>query len=194
MNNKVKAFYEYNPLDVIYADMPKSMIEKYQQILPEFLIEIWNKDGLSSHKDGFFWMVNPDDYTEIINQFIPNNNSLHVLIRTAFGGLIYFDENAKINPKKDKYQYNYLCPIFLQVTPLTNNLDVVMNGWLTTEEVYISLMFYNIYKMGRKKLPRPQPDECFGFSPAIALGGDLYPDNIKLFKIKEHLLFLSQLK
>lgn len=192
MNNKIKAFYQYNPLDSIYASVPDSTIEKYQKLLPKFFIEIWKNEGLSSHKDGFFWLVNPEEYHELIKQFIPAQTSLHVLMRTAFGGLIYFDENS--HAQKGKEQYNYLCPIYLQVTPFTSSLEAVMNGWLTTTEIYAPLMFYDLYVMARTKLPRPAADECFGFSPAIALGGDMESDHIKLFKIKEHLSFLSQLE
>lgn len=194
MKNKVKAFYEFNPLDKIYASLPESVIEKYSIILPEFLIKIWKKEGLSSHKNGFFWLVNPDEYSNILSQFIPNNETLHVVIRTAFGGLIYYDEKANSSQKKDKEEYNYLCPIYLQVTPLTSDLSAVMNGWLTTEEIFGPLMLYNLYISAREKLHSPAPDECYGFFPAIALGGDLYPDNLKLVKIREHLSFLSHLR
>lgn len=192
--SKIKTFLEYNPVDKIYSIVPKNIIEKYQSIFPKFLLNLWENEGLSSHKDGFFWLVNPEEYNEIISQFLPNSGNLHVVIRTAFGGLIYLDESAKSSRKKNREAYNYLCPIYLQTTSMTSSLDAVMNGWLTTDEIYMPLMFYNIYAIGRKKIPRPESNECFGFSPAVALGGDIDPNNIKLFKIREHLLFLSQLK
>jgi len=194
MSDKVKAFFEYNPLDKIYESASKAVIKKYSVILPEFFTEIWEKNGFSSYKDGFFWIVNPDEYDDLISQFIHNEGNLHVVMRTAFGGLIYLDEKAKHNQGKDNKLYNYLCPIYLQVTKLTSDLSAVMNGWLTTEEIFSPLMFYNIYSIGRKVLPAPEQNECFGFLPAIALGGDLQPENIKLFKIREHLSFLSQLR
>lgn len=187
IKNKVKAFYEFNTLDKTYDPINQLTITKYQPIFPKFLLNIWRNYGVSSHKDGFFWLVNPDDYIEVINQFIPNRRDLYVVVRTAFGGLIYYDHKAK-------EAYNYLCPIYRQVTSLTSNLAVVMNGWLTTEEICVNLMFYSVYAMARQILPRPESDECYGFVPAIALGGDFSPNNVKTLKMKEHLSFLSQLR
>jgi Uncharacterized conserved protein len=194
MPNNLTAFNEHNPKDGIYATIPKATVNKYQNKLPKALIDIWEKEGLSSYKDGFFWLVNPDEYKEIIYQFIPNEDTLHVLIRTAFGGLIYLNEQAKKQKNNSQEKYNYLCPIYLQVTPLTSDFTALMNGWLTTEDIYIPLMLYEVFRTAKKRLPSLQSDQCFGFTPAIALGGDITPDNISVFNIKEHLGFLSQLK
>ncbi len=69
-----------------------------------------------------------------------------------------------------------------------------MNGWLTDEAIYAPLMLYYLYISARKRLKAPAVDECYGFKPAIALGGDMYSESLEVFKIKEHLSFLAQLK
>ncbi|MDX2304714.1 MAG: GAD-like domain-containing protein [Microscillaceae bacterium] len=188
----LRAFYEFNGDGIFYKDVPDDIIQKYSTTIPEFLLEIWKTKGLSFFKDGFFWLVNPDEYAEILSFFIPKNENLHVVIRTAFGGLIFLDDNStKITNKGEPY--NYLCPINKEITGFTDTLDAVMNGWLTTEEIYAPLMFSNFYAWARERLPIPAPDECYGFVPAIALGGDLDPENIQIVKIKEHMAILSQL-
>lgn len=188
-----KFFYVYNPLDQKWSSVHKTTIEKYREILPICIIDMWQDTGFSSHKDGFIWMVNPDDYRDIITQFIPASENLHVIIRTAFGGLVFFDASAAESQISGTEQYNYLCPIFLRITPLTSDLGAVMNGWLSTEEICSQLMLYNLYRLARNRLSVPTQDECYGFSPAIALGGDINSDNLNIYKIKEHLFFLSQL-
>ncbi len=192
MHSEIRAFYEYNPLDEIYAAVPDSVISRYRGTLPDFLLEIWANDGLSTHKDGFFRLVNPDDYHQLINSFILSDQQLQVVLSTAFGGMIFYDpDNA--SPTAQGKHYSFFCPVFLQRTPLSNDLDAIMKGWLTTEEIYVPLMLYNLYTLARKRLPRPTANECYGFVPAIALGGDLDAGQISLYKLKLHLDFLAQL-
>lgn len=187
----IELFYEYNGQGIFYQNVSDEVIYQYQNILPDFLINIWRDKGLSHFNDGFFWIVNPNDYKEIISLYKIDSSKLHVVLRTAFGGFIYFNEDGNNNPEK---KYNYICPIYNQVSYFTNRLSAVMNGWLTSEDIYAPLMFSNLYEQARKKLPIPAPDECYGFVPAIALGGDFDADNIKIVKMKEHLSMLSQLK
>lgn len=189
--DKIKAFHDFNGKETFYQNVKQNTIDKYQDILPKFLIKIWKDKGLSHYKDGFFWLVNPDEFEETISFFKTDISKIHVVMRTGFGGLIYLNEAGNDNPER---KFNYLCPIYNNVTPLTDKLDVVMNGWLTTEEVYAPMMFSHIYEQARKRLPIPAADECYGFVPALALGGDFDADNIKIVKMKEHLSMLSQLK
>ena len=194
MSEKLKAFFEYNPLSFSYEDMPATAIDKYEHILPDYLIETWKTYGISSYQDSFFFLVNPEDYSANLSQFLPDVTSKHVIIRTALGGLIYFDESAEEACKRGGQQYSYLCPHYLQITPFTSNLAAVMNGWLTDEAIYAPLMFYYLYTAARKRLKAPAVDECYGFNLALALGGDMSSESLTVFKIKEHLSFLSQLK
>jgi hypothetical protein len=194
MTERLAAFYEYNPPVETYARPSGATIEKYRPRLPDYFIEAWERDGLFTLSDGFFWLVNPDEYVDLLSWFFPENENLIVIMRTAFGGLIFYDQSVKADDGSGKEAYSYLCPIYLTVTPFTSALDAVLNGWLTSPEIYDPLMFHTIYTVARERLPAPQPDECYGFVPAIALGGDLYPDQIAIFKMKEHLAFLSQLR
>lgn len=195
MEQNIDIFITYNGTGNAYQSVAPILIDKYDSILPEFLINYWRENGLCNFKDGFFSMVNPDDYAEILSFFKKDTAHCHVVLRTAFGGLIYLNQKAKIRKRieGEERKYNYICPIRRNVTHFTDYLHDVMNGWLTTEEIYAPLMFSNLYDQARKRLPPPAPDECYAFVPAIALGGDMDPDNIALVKQKEHLLFLSQL-
>ena len=50
-----------------------------------------------------------------------------------------------------------------------------------------------LFRKALKKLGPLQHDECFGFEPAIALGGSESVENVRIVKLREHLSILSQL-
>jgi hypothetical protein len=39
----------------------------------------------------------------------------------------------------------------------------------------------------------PAHDECFGFTPLLALGGPEHPDRLSVVKLREHVLMITQL-
>lgn len=190
----VEAFYRLNPVDRVYATIQPSVIDRYRNIVPDFLLEIWQTEGLTSHADGFFWLVNPEQYVEAIKRFIPHEPGLHVLLRTAFGGMVYLNEAAGSAESRYRERYLYLCPVFRRITEMSSHLPSVMNGWLTTEDICDELFLMRLYKQARCRLAPPKQDECYGFTPAIALGGDLSPDCLAPYKLAQHLNFLAQLQ
>lgn len=190
--DKLDAFYEFNGTGEQFREVPAKMIKKYEGHFPRALLDLWKNSGLSSYNDGFLWFVDPEEYTSIISFFIQDADHLRVIIRTAFGGLIFMDTEAS-ETQGSRKKYNYLCPIYKEVTPLTNSFSALLNGWLTTEDIFGPIMLYGMYRMARERLSKPKAIESYGFIPAIALGGDLDAGHIEVFGVKEHLLFLSQL-
>ena len=43
--------------------MPEEVIERYRDLVPKEMIEIWKKYGLGSFMNGYLRVINPDDYT-----------------------------------------------------------------------------------------------------------------------------------
>jgi hypothetical protein len=53
--------------------------------------------------------------------------------------------------------------------------------------------FGNFFEPAKNKLGSLEPDEMYGFIPALAFGGTLRLENIQKVKTLEHLTLLSQL-
>ena len=47
-------------------EMPKEIIEKYKEQVPDEVIEIWKNYGLGSFLNGYLRVINPDDYKELV--------------------------------------------------------------------------------------------------------------------------------
>ncbi|WP_395343515.1 GAD-like domain-containing protein [Ningiella sp. W23] len=76
-----------------------SVLEKYENKLPSRLLEYWKEFGFCGFKDGYFWIVNPDDYNEILAQWlegtsIENDDNYYVIARNAFGELFVWAEKS----------------------------------------------------------------------------------------------------
>lgn len=85
---------EQNPVD-------RQIIESYRGVLPDELLMYWENDGWTSYKKGLFWLVNPAEYDELMNDYLSHTplkdrKNLYVVARSAFGQL-YIWEKGKGN-------------------------------------------------------------------------------------------------
>jgi len=60
MNNSV--FNDF----VREKDCPGTVLEKYKELVPSEIIDIWQQYGLGSFKNGFLKTINPDEYIGIL--------------------------------------------------------------------------------------------------------------------------------
>ena len=59
-----KIFFEKYPEYKIVGKPTVELIGKYENRLPQSLIEFWKEYGFGSFMDGYLKIVNPDDYQE----------------------------------------------------------------------------------------------------------------------------------
>jgi hypothetical protein len=169
----------YNTLQTVDIET----IKKYESILPEFLINEWKERGFSSYLNGLLITTNPEDYYEIMKGWASEPENCHVVMRTAFGSLYYFKED----------EYHYISVIHNLSSNLKKRLDFIIKYILNNKESQKNILHKDIYDKVYKRLGAPNYNEVYAFVPAIAIGGDYNPDNVKKVKLKEHLAFLQQL-
>ena len=74
-------------------EMPKEVIEKYRNLVPKEMIEIWEKYGLGSFLNGYLRVINPDDYKELVEETYFSGKELIPLFTTAFADVITWENN-----------------------------------------------------------------------------------------------------
>ena len=77
-------------------EMPKKVIEKYRNLVPKEMIEIWEKYGLGSFLNGYLRVINPDDYKELIEETYFRGNVAIPIFITAFADVITWEEDEFI--------------------------------------------------------------------------------------------------
>jgi hypothetical protein len=190
----------------VYANLrpaPKDLITEFTGKLPEFLLELWKQHGFGSWSNGLYHVCNPHDFDGLLSQVFHadedfSHKDCHVFGHSAFGGLHVWSEKYGI--------------VDINLTSATLRCINLIDGKKTEDpslEAVFSLSLHadrkkslNIYDdndkplfaRARKRLGDLEPGECYGFFPALAMGGAPRLENLKRTKALEHFLFLAQLQ
>ncbi|RML74256.1 GAD-like domain protein [Pseudomonas syringae pv. atrofaciens] len=175
-------------------EVPKSSIAKYKGKLPDQLIYYWEEYGWSGFGNGILWIVNPQDYQSILDQWIsstglPQHDNYYVIARSAFGELYVWGEKSCYSLSITSYMSRYSTRNST-FTGSKSDLGVKV-FFLSMKPEVINVA--DLFEPALEKLGELDSDEMYGFEPAIALGGSMELKNLQKVKTLEHLEFLSQL-
>jgi len=175
-------------------EVPVSSIERYTGILPRQLLSHWHRYGWSGYGNGVFWCVNPAEYEVAVRSWllesgIPDPDTYHVIARGAFGDIYLWQQNTgswlTINSVYARYMQS------TRHIP-TERFDDEIKIFFASFD-HASNDFEDLFEKALTALGPLQPDEMYGFVPALALGGPGDLKHLQKVKTIEHLTFLSQL-
>ena len=73
----------------------EAVLQKYRSILPDQLLTYWRQYGFCGFADGLFWITNPDDYEDILPDWLPEaeqaRHKHYVIARTGWGELLVWE-------------------------------------------------------------------------------------------------------
>ncbi|ENX23272.1 hypothetical protein F892_02519 [Acinetobacter vivianii] len=184
----------------IFSDhVSEDILKKYQGKLPNQLLEYWKAFGFSGWGNGLFWLVNPEDYQDVLDAWLENidlppHEEYFVIARTAFGDLSVWgtlhgscfkisSTTSNIYPKMEKIEEgesDFLVKLFIS----------------SRTKKYLDFDDYKnkpLFDRAVKKYGVLKPNEIFGFEPALILGGEAKLENVRKLPIISHLQFLASL-
>ena len=136
-------------------------IKKYSEKLPTELLSVWTEYGFGSILDGYLKVINPDEYSPIIEMsYFRAGVSIPIFI-TAFGDIITWEENKYIGIIRYK----------------KGNFKIISSGFkhffsdLQDDYFIEKYLEMDKYNEAIKNLGLIQYDECFGYVPLLGLGG-----------------------
>ena len=166
-----------------YSKVPEDIITKYERKIPEQFIEIWKNYGFGSFMQGYFKLINPDDYIEFVRHSYYEKDCIPILI-TALGDIIVWEENTYFFILLYRYKnFSSIAKGFL-----------VFSKLLDSEEYLLKKTMAINFKEALKTLGKPAYDECFGYVPLLSLGGSEKPENLQKVKLREHLELMYQMQ
>jgi len=194
MDEAFSIFLEEFGSPIERREVPPSSIQRYRGILPNQLLEYWREHGWCGYGDGIFWMVNPQDYDGVVESWLESTkfedlDKYHVIARSAFGDLYLWGETSGASLKITSILSRYSAHESIYTG---DRMDAGIRAFMVAKRIDTN-DYGDLFKPAKKKLGRLNPDEMYGFIPAIMLGGPDKLGNLEKVKIVEHLIFLSQL-
>lgn len=181
--------------------VPEITLAQWADKLPPILMTYWREEGWSSYANGRIWTVNPDEYEDTKDAWLEDTpfaiiDNFHVIARSAFGNLYLCGEKTgrsltisclnndilalknKLKPKPLHEQDSSIQSFFGSRKP--EDFDYPdANGKL-------------LFERAIKKYGPLEPDEMYGFEPALVVGGSATLDNLRRLKLDPHLNILRQ--
>ncbi|MGF6276056.1 hypothetical protein ABIB38_004463 [Massilia sp. UYP11] len=183
------------------TDVPMEAIQKWRGKLPDQLLKYWQAEGWCGYANGLFWTVNPDDYEDLVDEWLADTpleqlDSFHAIARTAFGCLYLWGE-------KTGDSVTVACSIN-SIIAFSSNLKQEMDDPDFDARVFFSNKSPDhcdlkdesgqpLFERALAKLGPLEPDELYGFEPALVLGGKMRLENLTKLNLDVHLTILRQL-
>ena len=198
--NTIQQFIERNQHTYVkHSDAPKEVIEKYrnmyqgQSYFPEELIWIWENMGFGVYEDGFLQIVNPDEY-EFVFEYIDKLLEPTVVWGvTALGNLLVWEgnDNWTIAPDEGN-RYSFIDVNELKDSVDSSRVDVFLNILVNDEEDLTEDFAAKPYLQIKGKLPKLEYGQCYGYVPALTLGGTKSNKNLKVVDTKSYIDIIGQ--
>ena len=158
------------------------LLSRLESHLPEYLISAWKEFGFFTTKDSFLFLTNPDEFEYLKESGLISKKAI-VILRTSFGDVFTWENNC----------CNHLMINDGIVSELDKNIEFFFESTILMDELLNGVLYWKQHKKAMKRIKQLESDECFAFVPAFALGGSARTSEIEKVKLREHLLFLSQL-
>ncbi len=158
-------------------------LSNFKSKLPSDLLEFWQKYGWSSFQGGLLRIIDPSQLQKIVSEDFLNHNKAIPIISTGFGSVFVWYKN-----------YVYLLDVLYgRLMKLGDEVELVFDFSFCKESYRKKVLWSDMFKKAVKKFGSLKMDECFGFVPALQIGGSEKFENIKKVKLPEYLGILANL-
>ncbi|MDL9937735.1 GAD-like domain-containing protein [Gordonia sp. ABSL1-1] len=178
-------------------------VNRFGDVLPEFVLALWSRVGFSGFGDGAMWLVDPlvwaDAGAEMTRgvevEFLEPGALLVPVARSAFGEMWFWSPG---------------CGVCLSVAPATGefharrlpNADgdpetVAYVGFSSMKRAAMDIFDSDdegLFSQALERLGPVSVDECYGFVPSLLFGVPPELGNIHKVKVREHLRVLDMIR
>lgn len=155
---------------------------------------LWDAYGLASYGDGIFWTVNPQKYEWVIEElkevnelFLIKGKKFYVFGRNSFGDIFFLIES------KERNSIGFFSILYNDYSIMgDDDFDFFFNFTLNEPLTFKRELSQELFNQCKEKLGSLKSDECYGFSPLPALGGDKDIKHAEKVKLKEYLSICAQ--
>ena len=198
MRNGIENFIErnngtYNK----YKNISENTISKYISLFkgrfPEELIWIWRNMGAGVFEDGYLQIVDPEEYDFAFDYIDKLLEPCIIWGITALGDLLLWEgnDNWTIAPDEGN-RAAFLNIRNFQKSMLGHKVNVFLNILINDKDDLIDTYKAKPYLDVKGKLPALQYGQCYGYVPALALGGKASNKNLQVVDAKSYIDIIGQ--
>lgn len=201
MNDFFNYFFKKHGLPENPSPLTTEELGEIASSLPAQLQEFYSTYGRCTLRSGRLQVCHPQDLKPVLELALGNDpalswHSCHAFAYTAFGE-IYFYSTTYGCGAIEVLTGNVYCENL--TSPATADSDIEYSIYVPFSMSDESLDFDDIdgaplFKKAQKKLGKIGVGECYGFAPALDIGGTRSITNLKKERAPEHLSIIAQLK
>jgi hypothetical protein len=165
----------------------KESILQFQGRLSERLINLLLNDGFGGYANGLIWTIDPLSYKNTIMHWLALGGNGVPFLRTCFGDILVWDDKS-IKPVLKLIDIRHCKKLILP-----GNIDELFDEEFEDYDYFLYWLKAEEFPAIYEKLGPLKHDECYGYEPVLALGGDEIIDNLKIVKFDVHLNIITQL-
>lgn len=179
---------------VKYSDVSIETINKYKGKLPDELLNIWNIMGYGIYENGFIQLVNPDDYDFVFKYIDKLLEPSIVFAITAMGDLLIWEGNKNWTIAPDEGNRVKQIDVRKCKSRVIGGIDFVFDILLGDDYSISGKNFFDSkpYLDIKDKLPTLEYGQCYGYVPALALGGRVSNKNLQVVDAKTYIDIIGQ--
>lgn len=177
-----------------YSDVSLEIINKYKNVLPEYLIKIWETMGFGIYEEGFLQLVNPEEYEFVFDYIDKLLEPSIVFGVTALGDILLWEGNENWTISPDEGDRVKQIDVRKCKSRVIGEIDFVLNRLLGDEYGIVDKDFFDSKPFIdiQNKLPQLEYDQCYGYVPALSLGGKASNKNLQIVDTKSYINLIGQ--
>lgn len=167
-----------------------AFLAKYADIAPKELITLWQEVGFETFYNGLFRLLPPEEFIFWDDAYIGESGQIKPQIPfmiTAFGDIFVWVYDTCLNE-------SYVAYINIRKGTWkigASNIKILINVRILSTTC-IKMFDLEMFPALVSKLGRLAEDECYGYVPALALGGDNDIDKVERVKFVPYIDLICQ--
>lgn len=167
-----------------------AFLAKYANTAPKELITLWQEVGFGTFYNGLFRLLSPEEFIFWDDAYIGESGQIKPQIPfmiTAFGDIFVWVYDTCLNE-------SYVAYINIRKGTWkigASNIKILINVRILSNTC-IKMFDLEMFPALVSKLGRLAEDECYGYVPALALGGDNDIDKVERVKFVPYIDLICQ--
>lgn len=167
-----------------------AFLAKYANIAPKELLALWQEVGFGTFYNGLFRLLPPEEFIFWDDAYLGEPEQITSQIPfmiTAFGDIFVWVDDTYLNE-------SYVAYINIRNGTweiIASNIKVLFNVRILSN-IRLKMFDLEMFPALVGKLGRLAEDECYGYVPALALGGDNDIDKVERVKSVPYIDLICQ--